>query len=388
MKNGRNIFTLLILPREQAAEIYMKIFKYKIKFFIVTLFCVLFSPAFAQTPASPARLAKAMAERAGGNQGDLRLTTSPLPINLKTAPGSSVSAQLKVKNDGTKTENIKVSLMKFKADSQTGTPMLLDREPGDEFFNWVSFSENTFTLPANEWKTITAAFNVPETASFGYYYAIVFSRADEQIKKEERQTIITGGTATLVLLEVQVPNAKREIQITEFSADKKMYEFLPAAFTVKLRNTGNVHVAPRGNIFINKGSKTDVAILEVNPAQGSILPDSPRAFEEKWADGFPVYQAKTENGNTVLDDKGNQITELQWDFKDASKLRFGKYTAKLLLAYDDGKRDIPIEGEVSFWVVPWRIIGGALIIAILALLGLKSTLQNLWARIRKLFKKD
>ncbi len=302
------------------------------------------------------------------NSGDLRLTTSPLPINLKTAPGSIVTANLKVKNDGTKTENIKISLMKFKADSQTGAPMLLDREPGDDFFDWVSFSESSFTLPSNEWKTITAAFNVPTTASFGYYYAVVFSRADEEVKPGERQTVITGGTATLVLLEVQVPNAKREIQITEFSADKKMYEFLPAAFTVKLRNTGNVHIAPRGNIFIqhlpggegagfiNKGNKTDIAILEVNPGQGSILPDSPRSFEEKWDDGFPVYQVKTENGNAVLDDKGNQVYELKWDFKDASKLRFGKYTAKLLMVYDDGKRDVPIEGEVSFWVVPWRII--------------------------------
>ncbi|MBI2439455.1 MAG: hypothetical protein HYV45_02555, partial [Candidatus Moranbacteria bacterium] len=47
---------------------------------------------------------------------------------------------------------------------------------------------------------------------------------------------------------------------------------------------------------------------------------------------------------------------LKWDWNDASKLRFGKYQAKLLLIYDDGTRDIPIEGMVSFWVVPWRII--------------------------------
>lgn len=354
-------------------------FKQKFAVCLFAVFIFLLSlPASAQTPAGPP----------AGEAGDLRLTTSPLPINLKTAPGSAVTAQLKVKNDGTKTENIKVSLMKFKADPVTGAPMLLDREPADDFFNWVSFSENTFTLPANEWKTITATFNVPDTASFGYYYAVVFSRADEQVKKEERQTIITGGTATLVLLEAQVPGAKREIQVIEFSADKKMYEFLPAAFTVKLRNTGNVHIAPRGNIFINKGSKSDVAILEINPGQGSILPDSPRTFEEKWADGFPVYRAKTENGSAVLDDQGNQVYELKWDFKDASKLRFGKYTAKMLLVYDDGKRDVPIEGEVSFWVVPWRVMGGLLIVAIFALLGLKSTLQNLWVKIRKSFKKE
>jgi hypothetical protein len=28
----------------------------------------------------------------------------------------------------------------------------------------------------------------------------------------------------------------------------------------------------------------------------------------------------------------------------------------MLLVYDDGTRDVPIEGAVSFWVMPWRLI--------------------------------
>jgi hypothetical protein len=318
----------------------------------------------------------------------LRLTTSPLPINLKTTPGSTITTNLKIKNDGTRSENIKVTLMKFKADGTAGAPILLDREPGDDFFDWVTFSDPTFTLPVNEWKTITATFNVPTTASFGYYYAVVFSRANEQVQPGERQTVIAGGTATLVLLEVQVPNAKREIKVTEFSADKNAYEFLPVSFTVKLQNSGNVHIAPRGNIFISQGNNKNIATLEVNPGQGSLLPDSARIFQQKWSDGFPVYEAKVENGQVVLDANSNQQLELKWDFKDASKLRWGKYTAKLLLVYDDGQRDVPIEGEVSFWVMPWRLVLGGLVVLILALLGLKSTLQSWYRKIKKLFVKE
>ncbi|QQR78615.1 MAG: hypothetical protein IPJ68_06120 [Candidatus Moraniibacteriota bacterium] len=37
----------------------------------------------------------------------------------------------------------------------------------------------------------------------------------------------------------------REITVTEFSTDKTVYEFLPVNFTVSLKNSGNVHVAPR-----------------------------------------------------------------------------------------------------------------------------------------------
>jgi hypothetical protein len=339
--------------------------------FSLVVFLGLAQPVFAQTTSN-----------------DLRITTSPLPINLKVTPGTTASANIKVKNDGNKAENIKVTLMKFKADSITGAPTLSERQPGDDFFDWVTFSEDKFTLPVNEWKTITATFNVPSSASFGYYYAVVFTRADENVQQGERQTVLVGGMATLVLLEAQVPNAKREIQVTDFSVNKSMFEFLPVTFSVKLRNTGNVHIAPRGNIFIGKAGQKDVAILEVNPNKGSILPDSPRTFEESWSDAFPYYVNKQVDGKVALDDKNNPITELKWNFTEMSKLRWGKYTAKMLLVYDDGKRDVPVEAEVSFWVVPWRLIGGGLIVAIFVLIGLKSTLQNLWRKVRRIFGKE
>ncbi|MDO8241293.1 MAG: hypothetical protein Q7T51_04930, partial [Candidatus Moranbacteria bacterium] len=77
----------------------------------------------------------------------------------------------------------------------------------------------------------------------------------------------------------------------------------------------------------------------------------------------------------------------KWDFSQVSKLRWGKYTAKLLLIYDDGKRDVPIEAEVSFWVVPWRIVIGGLLIAIFVFIGMKSTFQNWYGKIRGLSNK-
>jgi len=320
---------------------------------------------------------------ASAQTGDFRITTSPLPINLETNPGSTVSAQLKIKNDGIKAENIQVSLKKFKADSENGVPILLDREPGDDFFDWVKFSEDKFTLPSNEWKTITVTIDVPESAAFGYYYAVIFSRADENVILEERQTVIIGGTATMILLEVKVPGARKEVKLENFSSSQSWYEFLPATFNVKIRNTGNVHVAPLGNIFISKGGK-NVATLEINPGKGSILPNSPREFQGEWTDGFPVLQAKKDsNGQIVKDEKGNIQYELKWNWSDASKLRWGKYTAKLVLVYDDGQRDVPIESEVSFWMAPWRVIIYVFVIVFLP--AFFTYLYMKW-RIRKIKK--
>lgn len=325
------------------------------------------SSSFAQTPDT-----------------SLRLVTSPLPINLVTEPGKIITTELKVKNGGTQPETLKVDLMKFRAYEESGKPQLLEREPGDDFLNWVTFSEPSFTLAPDEWKTITATFTVPPTASFDYYYAFVFSRAGDKAEINSKQTALLGGTAMLILLEVRVPGAKREVSVAEFSADKQFYEFLPATFHIKLKNTGNVHIAPRGNIFIDQGDTKGIAVLEVNGEKGNILPNSNRIFDTQWKDGFPVYTAKIQDGKTVLDAQGNPTYELKWDWNDASKLRFGKYTAKLLLIYDDGKRDVPIEGEVSFWVVPWRLFSALLVVAVFFFIGIRSTLQKVW---NKIFKK-
>ena len=321
---------------------------------------------------------------AQSEDGGLHLVTSPIPINTVVEPGQTVTADLKVKNGGTQNETLKVTLMKFKAYETTGLPQLMDPEPGDDFLNWVTLSEPTFTLAPEEWKTVTATFTVPKSAAFGYYYAFMFSRAgspDGAVAPGNGQTSIVGGTAVLVLLEARVPEAKRSLDVTEFSVDKQIYEFLPAHFTVKLKNSGNVHVAPRGNIFIEQGDTHNIAVLDVNAPKGNILPNSSRDFTSEWNDGFPVYAPKVADTTVVHDERGNVVTTLNWDWKDASKFRFGKYTAKMTLIYDDGVRDVPVEGEVSFWVIPWRLILGALVVAIFILAGLRSFFIHLWRRI-------
>ena len=314
-------------------------------------------------------------------EGSLRIVTSPLPISLVTEPGTTITTELKVKNAGTEPETLKIDILKFNAYEDTGKPALHDLEPTDEFARWVTFSEPTFSVLPEEWKTITATFTVPKAASFGYYYAFVFTRVKDQADLAPRETAVIGGTATLVLLEARVPSALREITVTEFSTDRSVYEFLPVNFTVSLKNTGNVHAAPRGNIFLARGNDKDIALLELNPSKGSILPDSTRIFETQWSDGFPVYEETIEQGKVVLDERGQQTHHLTWNFENASKLRFGKYTATMLLVYDDGTRDIPIEGVVTFWVMPWRVLGAAIFIAFFFFIGMKSTLGRLWRRL-------
>ncbi len=284
----------------------------------------------------------------------LNITTSPLPISLVAQPGETVKTELRVKNSGTKPETLKVGLMKFAAYGEEGKPELKDREPGDDYFDWVSFSTTQFSALPNEWKDLTMTITIPSSAAFGYYYAVTFQRANPKNPQDAQATAILGGSATLVLLDVQSPNARRELQLTGFSTSKRTYEFLPASFTIKLKNVGNVHAAPTGTIYISRGSE-QIDTIKVNDGKGNILPSSGRIFTAEWMNGFPNYEDKVANG-VVVQKNGQAEKVLSWKLSQLKNIRIGKYTAHLTMVYDDGQRDVPLDAQVDFWVIPWRAL--------------------------------
>lgn len=303
----------------------------------------------------------------------LNLMTSPLPLNVVTKPGQTVTADIRVKNNSTRPEQLKVELLKFGAAGDTGRPQLQEREPQDLYFNWVSFSETNFNAEPNVWKTIKMTVKTPKEAAFGYYFAVLFTRAVPD-RPTDGASGVEGGVASLVLLNVDAPGAKRQAEVAELIATQKVYEFLPATFKIKLRNSGNVHVAPAGSLFIKRGD-TQVATLNFNEERGNILPGTNRTFEIGWEDGFPVYVERTE--------EGKKTRTLKWDYGELQKLRFGKYTATLVAVYDDGQRDVPVEAVVSFWVIPWRILGVIFLILLLVGAGVWAFMRFVWRNIKR-----
>lgn len=303
----------------------------------------------------------------------LNLVTSPLPLSVVTKPGQPVTADIRVKNNGQQPEQLKVELLKFGASGDSGRPQLQEREPSDLYFNWVKFSETNFNADPNVWKTVKMTISPPKEAAYGYYYAVLFSRAAPD-RPTGGASGVEGGVASLVLVSVDAPGSRRKAEVAELVSAQKVYEFLPAKFTVRLRNTGNVHVSPVGTMFIKRGN-TQVATVGFNQERGNILPGTNRVFDLNWGDGFPAYREASQSEGAER--------ELVWDYSKIQNLRFGKYTATLVAVYDDGQRDIPIEAVVSFWVIPWRILGVILLVVLLIGGGIWALLRVAWRGIRR-----
>jgi hypothetical protein len=272
----------------------------------------------------------------------LQVTPSPLIATVK--PGETTELELKIRNTNTKPETLVMGIRSFEVNQINGEIELSESTVG-ELENFVSFKSPVFTLDAGQWFDQKIIVSLPEDTGFSYSFAVTISR-DKQVVPEEGSSAIEGSVAVFTLLTVDKPGAVRSFEVTEFKTEKNLYEYLPAKFTLKIKNTGNVIVQPKGNLFTQRSSNDSnpISTIPINNEGGYILPDTERTFEIKWDDGFPLFKTNPNTGQT----------NLEWNFANSSSFRIGKYTAQFVAIYDDGERDVPIVGEVSFWVIPWK----------------------------------
>lgn len=307
---------------------------------------------------------------------DFSLIVSPSPLVTTAKPGVQTELELKIRNSGTAQEKLKIETCRFAIDETTGK-VTLEKDKPSEVSQWVSFSKPTFTVDSGAWATEKVRIAVPKQAGFSYSFALIISRANDQTTIESGR-VIKGSVAVFTLINVDRPGAVRKLEATDFTSDHVIYEYLPAQFKTTFKNTGNTIVQPSGNVFIQRGSndKTPLTAMPVNDAGGYILPGSKRLLTSNWQDGFPVYHTNTEQDGSTKQD-------LVWDWSKLSNFRIGLYTAKLVAIYDDGHRDVPLEKEVTFWVVPWRILLGVLAIMVVLGVGLLSFIRKIIRLVKR-----
>jgi len=306
----------------------------------------------------------------GNREFSLQVTPSPLFTTVK--PGQDTTVELKIRNGSSSVERLKIEPRSFRINNSTGEVQLGNAAPV-EIANWIQFDSQQFTIGPGEWHTENITFSLPEQAGFSYSFALVISRQKEP-KPVVKGRLLHGSVAVFTLVNVDRPGATRQLSVAKFTATKRVYEFLPATFEVDFRSIGNSIVQPYGNVYIQRSNSAEdsakpLAVLPVNEQEGYILPGTSRTTKVDWKDGFPIYETTASNDSALK-------THLRWNWSNASNFRFGRYTAKLVAVYNDGTRDVPIQGEISFWVIPWRLI--ILGLVVVAILGF-----GIWSMVRK-----
>ena len=279
------------------------------------------------------------------------ITISPPKFEESVSPGQTISSSIKIINNSDDEVLMEAVVYDFKPSGEEGRQTFISPESDDPYIDyslstWISIDTEPFTVGPKSTKEVNFSIEVPESAEpGGHYAAIFFGPPSSEGIEGETETALHGGEVSVrgeigTLLIIKVEGEVYELaKIVEFNSVKKLWERSPVTLITRFHNFSNVHLKPVGFIDIFNIFGRKINTLEVNNEKGNVLPISIRMFEVTWE----------------------------------KERAFGRYTAKLSLAY--GEKNKVATAETIVWVIPWKKISagifGLIILILILIFGIK-----------------
>lgn len=271
------------------------------------------------------------------------LEIAPPVLDIKADPGQKIDTQITLRDVSASALIVSGSVDDFTANGEDGVPKILlnqDEPIPNSIKTWVAPLKE-LTLKPKQLQNLPVSIQVPKNAAPGGYYGVVrFTVATPEMK--ETGVSLSASLGALIFIRVN-GDAKESLAMDSFfaSSDGKnkagLFESSPITFIVRAKNDGNVYERPTGQIGVTDAFGNMIANVNVNLEQRAILPQSTRKF------------APELNESTI----GNRFL-------------FGPYTAKLTMNYGNKQN---VTSTTTFWVIPWRIIGLALVALVVLVIG-------------------
>ena len=263
----------------------------------------------------------------------------PGKIEIEAKPGETVRAEISVSNrisDGRIFELV-VEDIEGSPDASQSVRLLGEAKGPYTLKDYISFPKNTFKLDLGERARIPVMITVPKNASPGGLYGSVLvstiqENTDQPVGATRSPIIARIGTLFFVTVPGEVVRAGETKEISLHN-DKFWYERGPIDFSVIYENTGSVHLNPYGELRITNLFGEEVGFVELDPWFS--LPKSLRS------------------------------RDITWD----RELLFGRYVATVNI--NRGYDDIVDTRTVTFWVLPWKIVGSIFLVVFLMVFGFR-----------------
>lgn len=308
---------------------------------LVLLFAIFFIPLTVRAEESTSNAAEGM-------------QISPTRYEFKASRGDTKLLKITVTNVTASDLMYNSSISDFSAkDDETGSPYISTKDTLPDSVsikNWISIIPN-FKLGPHKSIEIEATVNIPENAEPGGHYGVVnFSGTAPELSGSVVGLSASAGVLVLITVDGDI---KENANLKEFYSSHNnkqswFFENGPITFVTRIKNNGNVHIKPTGNIQIHDIFGRLISTLGVNKPEtqeniSNVLPNSIRRFE----------------------------SELN------KKWMFGRYTANLALSY--GTKGQAMVNTISFWVIPYKLI----IVGLLTLI----TLIYIFSRLIKVYNR-
>jgi hypothetical protein len=269
------------------------------------------------------------------------LEIAPPVITLTVDPGQTLNTQIFLRDVSPTNLIVAGEANDFVAAGEDGTPKILLKDSGPNPYSikdWIQ-PPAKLLLASKEVKTMAITINVPKDASPGGHYGIVrFTATAPELNGTG--VSLSASLGALLLITVKGKTTEK-LSVASFTASRNgkqgsLFESTPLNFTVRLKNSGNVHEQPTAAATITDMFGKKVALVNFNEPPHNILPQSIRKFDS------PLDSAVI--GNKKL---------------------FGHYTAALKVTYGPGYKQT-LTASLGFWVIPYHLIG-IIIVTLIAL---------------------
>lgn len=246
------------------------------------------------------------------------LTVAPFILELDVPKGGSANSEITVTNNYDKDLYLITTPKDFLA-SGDGRPIFVpDEVENDLTFSLASWIKlqvpDKFPIKARQEIKVPFTISPPANAEDGTHYgALLFNYTSGE---DVGGSVIKQSVGPIILVRY---GWGRERGHVELSPEKKVY-WSPdqVDFTANFINEGNVHVKPKGEIYIKDIFGRVVATPFVNRDGANVLPKTNRLFSASWL---------------------------------PSNFSFGFYRAQIILTYGDTR--LEDRDQIIIWVMPW-----------------------------------
>jgi hypothetical protein len=244
------------------------------------------------------------------------LSVSPPSFEISGNPGSTVTNTVRLENMKTTSVRLAVDRRNFTAIGEEGNIGLTDDDGTFSLATWISVDPADVVIPPKSTKTFTFTIKVPLNAEPGGHFGSLIFRTIPEENLSGSGASVAQEIGSLILLRIAGATTE-DAKVESFKTSKSFYEFGPVTFEERVKNLGNVHIKPSGNVTITNIIGQKVATVPL--ITKNVLPGAIRKIEGTW--------------------------DTKW--------RMGQYTATAVMIY--GPNNTQLANVTTFIVFPYRL---------------------------------
>jgi len=279
------------------------------------------SPMVAEVPLTVTRT-KTSALGSFQASSFIALDVKPEHVEMKIPPKGFRAVTFSFRNEEKDTLEIKARLKDLQYD-EAGDLLALDSSAtGRSCREWISLEPQEFSIPPGKRERVKFTLKAPTEGEGGYYACVVF----ETLLKSAKEGIISTPFQIPVVLSIP-RNLEKNGEIVHFDISASPGK--PAFITTFFKNTGNIHVKPKGKIsleFLRELKRRDDIVFMGEPKYEKL---TELDFEKVGQYILPEGIRKMETIYPSAMEAGKYMAEITVDYGGAEPAKFKKeFTVK------------------------------------------------------------